>query len=475
MIAGRVLLAWLTLARCHPGEGSPRGGGQPPLPVAPTQATQATPPAATIAPPRPEAPRGPVRTPRADQAHAVTQQRLHGKPLPDDPRVAFTMLEDPSGAALDAFHTALRNLEHARSTEPVRVALYGSSSVAIDVYPAYLRSYLQTRFGDAGVGFVAIVPLWRWHRHDAVQVTASKHWTIEHAQRKVGKLDGDYGLIGASAHTEARGAWTRVAPRASSFSHVEASERVELHYLAQPKGGSFLVEVAGKEVTEVATAAQRRAYTTIDLSAASVAPRGPFPLELVTKGDGEVRLFGAVFERDAPGVVVDSLGVGGTRAANMLAWNDERWATAIEARAPTLAILAYGANEAVDEDEPLEIYASQLALVLRRLRTALPNASCVLVGPVDFRLEDESGAWIERARISGIIEIQRELAFRHGCGFWDHRALQGGSGGMNRWVEQAPPLAKADHLHPTGLGYLYTGRTFTDALMARYDLASAAD
>lgn len=469
--------AWLIvmagLAACHHAE--PRGQQTPATPASTPAAAEIEGSDPQNSPTEPELGlMAPIASPAAEQAHGVTQQRLLGKPLDDDPRVQYTPIEDPSGRALDPFHTALRDLathleDPAAPPRKVRVALYGSSSVAIDVYPAYLRSYLQERFGDAGIGFVAAVPLWKWHRHDAVHVRASRHWKIEHAQRKVGKLDGDYGLLGASAHTSSAGAWTQLTAAPASFSRADRSDLVELHYLAQPGGGRFRVEIAGKVKATVGTDANERQTIAMALDPALVPRTGPFPLRLQTLGDGEVRLFGAVFERDAPGIVVDALGVGGTRAANILAWQDRVWRDPIQRRDPALYVLAYGANEAIDEDEPIETYAANLEQVLERFAVALPRASCVLVGPVDFRRPDEHGVWEPRPRIQAIIETQRRLAFAHGCGFWDSRASMGGEGGMNAWAEQEPALAKADHLHPTTLGYLYMGRALVDALMAGYD------
>lgn len=420
----------------------------------------------------------PVSNAATLEAHDLTQRRLGGGPLPQDARVYDTPLEDPSGRALAAFYDALDRLRSNDDSDvtKVRVAIYGSSSVAIDYYPAYLRSYLQHRFGDGGIGYVSAVPLWRWHRHDAVRVTASKHWQIEHAQRKVGKLDGDYGLIGASAHSTKKGAWASIAAQASSFSQAERSDVIELELLAQPEGGRLRLELGGTPSSTISTHAETRHVLRHVVDPASIPSRGPFPLRLTATGDGEVRLFGAVFERNASGVVVDALGVGGTRAANILDWQDRCWQEPLSRRAPSLYILAYGANEAVDEDEPIEVYDSHLARVLDRFKSTLPHASCVLVGPVDFRRQHEAhGAWEARERISAIIGVQRHQAFEHGCGFWDSRALMGGDGGMNAWAETEPALAKADHLHPTTLGYVHMGRALADALMARYDAHKRSD
>ncbi len=412
-------------------------------------------------------PSGPIVVPEATQAHLAVQTKMRGEPLPDAPLVHFTPIEDPSGRALAHFHDALRGLQ--AGTDPdgkVRVAVYGASSTSNDRFTAYIRGYLQQRFGDGGTGFVTLVPLWQWHRHNAVGIKASKHWFVEHAQRKKGRLDGLYGLIGASASASSEKAWAELRPTpAKSTTDATASDVLELWWLASPQGGSFDVLLAGQHVTTVRTKADAIAagYTEIP------APKGRFPLRIAAKGDGEVRLFGAVLEHDAKGVVLDELGVGGTRAANMLDWNDAVWRDNFTRRTPDLVVLAYGANESVDEDEPIETYRANLENVLQRIADAAPAASCVLVGPQDFPMKDEEGNRVPRPRIAQIIDTQRAVAAARGCGFFDLRAMMGGESSMLAWVAADPPLGKGDHLHFTPLGYLHLGRVLSDALMVEFD------
>lgn len=414
-------------------------------------------------------PTQPVKTPESDRAHQATAAAMLGdEGLPDNELVTHAHVEDPSGEALDAFHAALRQLQAGKDPDrKVRISVYGASSVAADRFTAYLRRYLHERFGDAGIGFVAVVPIWRWHRHDAVLTEASKSWTIEHAQKwKTGKLDGLYGLIGASAWTTSKRGWTELKAKTKrTVSDASASELLSLYYLAQPGGGKFDVEIAGKVVGTVDTRAEEPTAAYYDVPAEKVA----LPLKLKTKGNGEVRLFGAVLERDQPGVVVDELGVGGTRAANHLEWNEALWSDNFLKRPPDLYIFDYGGNEAVDDDEEFAPYEDNIRKLLTRFADTVPEASCVLLGPVDFmeKLEDET--WQPRERIDQITEIQRRLAGEFGCGFVEKRKISGGRGQLGAWVDAEPPLAKKDHLHLTPLGYAYLGRVLADALMAGFD------
>ena len=409
----------------------------------------------------------PVDIEPARQAHAAVRAHFFDDGLPEHELVHFTPIEDPSGRALTSFHQALRDLAAGKDPDgKVRVAVYGSSSVAADRYTAYLRGYLQHRFGDGGIGFVAAVPLWRWHRHDAVLLEASSRWTIEHAQREKGRLDGLYGLLGASASADHKRAFTAMLPKRRSLHDAAATDRLELWFLRHPEGGRFDLRRGRTELGTVQTRSEQiePGYHPVPVDG------GALPLKLAVRGDGEVRLFGAVLENDEPGVVVDELGIGGTRAANHLDWNEAIWSEHIGRRSPALYMLAYGANEAVDEDEPIEVYQDNLDKVLSRFKATLPEASCVLIGPQDFPMQDEAGQWVTRPRMNPIVQAQKVAAARHECGFFDSRAMMGGMGTMPSWVAADPPLAKDDHLHLTPLGYTYLGSTLTDAIMAGYDL-----
>jgi lysophospholipase L1-like esterase len=460
-----VLSAWLGASVSALGCGAGRTPQEPTLQSADERAIANLPVVEPVEP-APEPELTPIVVAPATAAHAAVQAKAVGGPLPDQPIVKFMPIEDATGDALASFHGALRKLAAGEDADgKVRVAVYGSSSVAADRYTGYLRGYLQQRFGDGGIGYVAAVPLWRWHRHNEVAVTATKGWSVEHGQKKVIREGGHLGLMGASAIASRKRVGSTIGPALREwYSPFAETSLVELHYLRQPGGGRFEVAIGSGKPTTVVTRAKQ-----VELGV--VTPKvGDHlePIAIKLRGDGEVRLFGAVLERDEPGVVVDALGVGGTRAANMLVWDVPMWTQAIQARAPDLVVLAYGANECMDEAEAIDTYRANLSTVLARMKETVPQASCLLVGPVDFHSEDElTKAWTVRARLAPIIDTQRALAVEYGCGFFDMQKWMGGQGSMDAWV--TAELAKADHLHFSKLGYLYLGRTLADALMYGYD------
>ena len=384
------------------------------------------------------------------------------------------ILLDESGS-LSKFHEALRLLKQGQDPDrKVRVLVYGASHTAADVYPGYLRAYLQSRFGEGGQGYIPLVRPSKFYRPTAVTLESSRGWKVEHAQTREGRDDGYFGLLGASASSTKKKDYTRVIPAealARSMGAVpEAKTTYDLYYLRQPGGGRFKVSIDGELVATINTKAKEPAAGYHPITREGP----PHEVKVTPVGDGEVRVFGMVLENDQPGVVVDTLGIGGTRAANQLKWNEFVWSDNLRRRAPDLIVLAYGSNESVDEDQPIEVYRRNLRSVLDRLRRSAPAASCMLVGPGDFPIKGADGSFAARPRVTQIVAAQREVSAEAGCAFWDAMEFMGGEGSMVTWAGAQPAMASSDHLHLTRRGYARMGMALTDALMFDYDAAAVA-
>ena len=370
--------------------------------------------------------------------------------------------------ALENFYAALHRLKAGEDEDgKVRVLLYGASHTAADIYPTYLRAYLNERFGDGGPGYVSLVQTNRWYRLLAWTVSSSKHWLIEHAQRKGSREDGHFGLLGASATSKRKSAKSTLSPRISG-PKGEHNTTYELFFLAQPGGGKLSLTIDGEAKKAVKTAADEpgAGYATFTV------PGGPHEVAVRPDGSGEVRLFGMTAEYDRDGVVVDTLGINGTRASNNLKWDEASWSDNVRRRAPDLYVLAYGTNEANDRGQPISHYKRSLATVLDRLKAAAPGASCVLLGPGDFPKKQPDGSYAPRERLTQIVAAQSEVAAAKGCAFWDAYAFMGGEGSMNLWAKATPQMGRGDHIHLTRRGYVRMGMAFTDALMQGFDGSS---
>ena len=200
-------------------------------------------------------------------------------------------------------------------------------------------------------------------------------------------------------------------------------------------------------------------------------PEGSHTVEVRARGDGAVRIFGVALDRAQLGVTLDTLGINGARASGMLHWNETHFAEQLRHRSPHLVVLAFGTNEAVD-DAPMESHERHLVDVLGRVSRAIPEASCLIVGPPDMGVETGSG-YGPSFRLREIIRMQRRVADAAGCAFFDQQAAMGGEGAMLKWAEEDPSKAAKDRIHFTKEGYTLLGTSLSTAMLRAFDASRA--
>tara|TARA_Y100000589_G_C26726708_1_gene456001 strand:- start:51 stop:554 length:504 start_codon:yes stop_codon:yes gene_type:complete len=143
----------------------------------------------------------------------------------------------------------------------------------------------------------------------------------------------------------------------------------------------------------------------------------------------------------------------------------------IAARSPSLLVYQTGGN-ALGYDSFKEgdgsAFLEQYLNVLNRLRSGAPEASCLLVGPLDQGLRVR-GRVESKTDIPRMIRIQRAAAADAGCAFWDAREVMGGDGGFARWMAHEPTLTWTDLMHLSQEGSQLVGDRFADALLQAYE------
>lgn len=365
--------------------------------------------------------------------------------------------DERSRAALASFYDALVAVRDKRPNAVARVLFYGDSTIMPDWTTGPLRRRLQARFGDAGHGFVLPVSGWRDYHHDDVSRSSSREWIV--SRIVPGGGDGIYGIGGVSA--EAHGAGLLASLGTSKRGPVGHSiTRFDLSYLAHSTGGTFDVRVDDQTPREVDTRSEISEVRTLHLDVED----GPHRLDIHTAGHGIVRLLGVELLRNVPGVIVDSLGIGGARLRALLQLDEAHWVSELRRRAPSLVVFAFGANEGGEPfaDEHSE-HKRTGEDVFARFRRALPDTSCLVVSAYD-RASPAGGS---DPSISDLVQAQRDLATRAGCAFFDTFTAMGGVGSMARWTRSG--LGSGDLIHPTAAGADQLATWLYDAWMADLD------
>jgi lysophospholipase L1-like esterase len=394
-----------------------------------------------------------VPLPPTPAALAIPDPLAHGLKAAANSTLESQYLYDGNGA-LDHFYAALRDLHSGQSRRTVRIVHFGDSPTTADLITGDARELLQERFGNAGPGFLLIAKPWAWYGHHGVDISATG-WEIETA---VGSMrEANYGLGGA-IFTGPVGATSTIRLNAHD------STSVEIEYLQEPGGGNLDISADGASVGTVPTAgdAKRDADTTLPI------PPGTKQVQL-TVSQAPVQVFGVVFARDARGLTYDSIGLNGASTTVMSrAFNPQTFSLALEHRNPDLVVINYGTNESSFPAYVEKQYGPELIRAIGRVRAALPNASILIMSPMD-RGERTGDQITTMAAIPKIVAIQQHIAEQTGCGFFNTYQAMGGNGTMALWYNRHPPLVGADLIHPSPQGARLVAQLLTGQLLIGYE------
>jgi lysophospholipase L1-like esterase len=326
--------------------------------------------------------------------------------------------------------------------------------IATDAIPARLRSRLQSELGDGGPGFVYVVEPHRFCFHEGVARAHEGAW-MTHAVSTQQTGDGLYGAGGSS--TESSGG----ASATFKLNAGGKASKIELYYLAQPKGGTATVKANGVEVLKTATTGDAK----VAAGASATVTGGAAKFAIETKG--RVRLFGIGLENES-GAVVDNLGIVSVNVKNFAHRNEDNFTAELVHRGADLMMVMIGANEAQwlgPNDTATKEYQGKYEKVLMLMRKARPDATCLVVSPLD-QAEAKDGGYISRPVMPVLVEAQRRAARASGCAFFSTYDWMGGKGSAAKWFKRG--LVGSDFQHLSRKGANKFADAVFDALMAGY-------
>lgn len=357
------------------------------------------------------------------------------------------------GDRLASFYESLARLERGKHKGPLRIGVHGDSNLTKDGLTGELRRVLQARYSDAGHGFMAAVKAWGWYRHQNVQQGNDAWWRVL-AISAPRTPDLGYGLGGIAAVCRSPGGrtWFATAEDKDPIGH-EVSD-VSVFYRRQPGGGSFDVLVDGVRLDGIATDAE-----TVGVEERSYhVPDGPHRVDLLTTTGGEVRVLGVAFERDRPGIVVDSFGVGGVYFQALTLDDHEITRRMAAQRKHDLVIYWLGANP-----HYAKLYSRDVKTVVDERRKEMPDLPILIMSPPDRASQGKNS--ISETVSQVVVREMRAAADASGTAFWPMRDAQGGDGAGGRFLEHGLAVDK-QHLSPEGSNLM--ARTLLHELWADY-------
>jgi lysophospholipase L1-like esterase len=393
--------------------------------------------------------------PRSKTAEPMQEEFERLRPDSTSVKRDGSKIHDPQ-AAMDHFYASLLKTERSQPGAITRILHYGDSPTTADLITADTRQFLQIRFGDAGHGTYLIAKPWAWYAHRGVDVSATG-WRMDPATLKA-QRDGRYGLGGVS-FTGGQGAHSEI--RLRNPGHT----RLSLSYFGQPGSGEVKIMAGDVEVATLDTSLPEPA---------AVEQTWPIPPEaqtfkiVVTRG--QVRLFNFTFRKDGPGVIYDSIGLNGTWAGVLATYvNGDHWIEQLRMAKPDLVIINYGTNESGYRNYVETSYPKDVREIIRRVRSAVPDASILMMSPMDRGAREAGGTIGTVATLPKLIAMQAKLAADNGCAFFNTFEAMGGPGTMGKWYMAEPRLVSADFIHPMPAGARIVGTLLYQALMDGYN------
>jgi lysophospholipase L1-like esterase len=166
-------------------------------------------------------------------------------------------------------------------------------------------------------------------------------------------------------------------------------------------------------------------------------------------------------------VVWDSFALVGAFTNRLLNFDPDHLRAQLQHRQTELAVFTFGGNDMIRSSMTMEQYEQEFRDVVQRVRTARPEAACLIMSPLDHGLRKGSRI-VSMPVVPKMVETQRAVARSEGCAFFDTYMAMGGDGSAGRWNRQKPRLVSGDLSHVTLKGQVVIGEMFYRAVMARY-------
>lgn len=380
---------------------------------------------------------------------------------------------DSSPFHLGSFYEQLKDL-HADKNQKVRVLHYGDSQIEGDRISSYLRDQLQKLYGGSGPGYqpgAAMV------QSLSVKQSQSDNW-VRHAV--YGRKDSllthkEYGMYGVFSRftplladsdtitVDTTKAWILFKPSYLGFRSSRKYNQLILS-LSTRRTPVQINYYVNDSVVDVQWLDSHQLNQELIFPVSN--PKDELKLEFVAQESPDVYY---VRLEQPTGIYLDNVAMRGSSGTIFRRIDRTQFKSQMPSDEVTLVILQYGGNSVpyIDSKERAARFAKGLGSQIRYLKSILPNASFVFIGPSDMSTKIDG----EMTSYPYLVEVRdalKQICFDNGVPYWDVYEVMGGYNSMPQWVEQDPPLAGHDYIHFTPRGAKKVAELFWKAIVTDY-------
>ncbi|QOW46208.1 MULTISPECIES: GDSL-type esterase/lipase family protein [Acinetobacter] len=343
---------------------------------------------------------------------------------------------EPNTAKLNA---AIQNRD-------VHVVQLGDSHTAADEMTHVLRQQLQNALGDGGMGWG--MPMYFSGQRMARFGYDNSGWRPVSSRTQ---RNDNYTLGGLNAVPQYAGATLTIKAK-----QVEQVQKILVSIRQAANDMPFTgIDADGKTFTLEAPVKNNH-WQTVTFTA-----KLPFTITAQNTQNSALGGWWAK-NQNGSGAVVSALGINGAELSYWNRWSND-WQNELTAVAPNLVILAYGTNEAYNDNLDVEQARSILVDKIQKIRASSPQTAVMIVSAPESLKRTAGECGSRPIKLSAVQSMQLQVAQSMHTLYWDWQKAMGGSCSMKSWINQG--LGRADGVHFSASGYQRLGRTLASDLL----------
>ncbi|MDQ8937090.1 SGNH/GDSL hydrolase family protein [Acinetobacter rudis] len=352
----------------------------------------------------------------------------------------FMSCQSLSAASLSNFNEPnSQNLIQALQTKKIHIVQLGDSHTAADEMTNNMRLQLQSTLGNGGMGW-GMPMYFTGHRLVRYGYDNSGWQPVSSRTRS----DENYSLGGLLAIPQSTAASLTIKAKQS-----EVSQRYTVS-IRQQAGDSPLIgqDAQGRPIS-IEAPIKNGTWQFVQFVA-----QPPFTIQ--SQQAKQTALGGWWGENErGQGAVVSALGINGAQLSYWNRWNTQAWQKELAAVSPNLLILAYGTNEAYNNN--LDVAQTRQILIekIQAIRSASPKTAVMIVSAPESLKNINGSCGVRPIKLDEVQQMQREVAQQYKTLYWDWQAAMGGNCSMKTWINRGD--ARRDGVHFSASGYQKLG------------------
>ncbi len=358
---------------------------------------------------------------------------------------------DTSFPAMTEFMKKLQEIK-LRKKRKVRIAFFGDSMIEGDLITQTLRELLQKEFGGRGVGYFPIQSVSSQSR-TTLSSSASEGWRADNF-RNTGNNMFFLSGYSFSGNTD----WGNYTDNTIK----DSSELIQKYLFTGRANGNAWASVNG-----VLTLLENKQPFNITLLSNDPGHKLNFNIS-----SQSAVIFGGSIESEN-GIIVDNFSFRGSSGIELIKIDTSILRSIAQSKLYDLFVFQYGVNVLFrPNDIKFTWYHNKFESVIRELKSIFTDTDFLIVSSADRAFKYNDG-YASAIGIDSLIKEQANIAMDTHCAFFNLFETMGGKNAIVRWVNEDPPAANKDYIHPNHKGAERIGHYFYDAIMKDYRKYSA--